>query len=314
MHFQSMIASKAIRCVMVAGGRRLIDFGMRRAHGAEAALLAARAAFLAGFDATATVEAGRVFGIPLSGTMAHSFVQAHDREEDAFRNFAKTYAGDATLLVDTYNTEHGVALAAELAREMKAATQLRRVRAVRIDSGDLAAESLSARRALNAQGCDDVQIVLSGNLDEYRIQSLLAAGAPVDAFGVGTSLTVSSDSPSLDVAYKLVEYAGRARLKRSTGKTTWPGPKQVYRELTENGVALRDHVVLAEEVTPGQALLKEVMRAGQRVDALPTLQESRSYCRECVAQLPESLRSIEEASPAYEVRISESLQKLARTR
>jgi nicotinate phosphoribosyltransferase len=306
-HFQTMIASKAARCVLAADGRRLIDFGMRRAHGAEAAIYAARAAFLAGFDGTATVEAGRRFGIPLSGTMAHSFIEAHDHEEAAFSRFVSANPDNVTLLIDTYDTERGARRAARIALEKPGS-----IRAVRIDSGDLAAQSLAVRRILDDEGCRDVQIVLSGNLDEYRLEALLRGGAPVDAFGIGTHLDVSQDAPSLDMAYKIQEYAGTARRKRSPGKETWPGSKQVFRERDAAGRFGADHVSLAEESTPGSALLQEIMRDGRRIGALPALTSIRAYCREQLALLPPVLHGLESAAGQYPVHISSGIRALAR--
>ena len=306
-HFQTMIASKAVRCVAAADRRGLIDFGMRRAHGSEAAIYAARAAFLAGFDGTATVEAGRRFGIPLSGTLAHSFIEAHDDEEVAFRRFTGACGQNVTLLIDTYDTGRGARRAARVAREMPGA-----VRAVRIDSGDLAAQTLQVRRILDEEGCRGVQIVLSGNLDEYRVEALLRAGVPADAFGIGTHLDVSQDAPSLDMAYKLQEYAGTARRKRSPGKETWPGAKQVTRERDAGGHFCADHVALAGEAVPGSALLQPVMRDGRRIEALPPLPAIREYCRDQCALLPPELRAIGSGESAYPVRISGGIRALAR--
>ena len=216
VHFQTLIASKAARCVIAAAGRQLVDFGMRRAHEADAALYAARAAYLAGFDATATVEAGKRFAIPLSGTMAHSFIEAHDREEDAFRGFVRSQLGTTALLIDTYNTERAAQRVVELMRELQEQGIPRRIRSVRIDSGDLASEARAVRDILDRNGCHDVQIVLSGSLDEHRIAELVHGGAPADAFGVGTALDTSADAPALDMAYKLQEYAGKPRRKRNS--------------------------------------------------------------------------------------------------
>ncbi|HEU4624114.1 MAG TPA: nicotinate phosphoribosyltransferase [Steroidobacteraceae bacterium] len=311
VHFQSMIASKAIRCVLAARGRRLVDFGMRRAHGAEAAVLASRAAFVAGFEATATVEAGRQFGIPLSGTMAHSFVEAHDREIDAFKGFVEARGRRTVLLIDTYDTERAAHRVAELAHELEKGGAPGGVQGVRIDSGDLSAQAHAVRRIFDERGCKDVEIILSGNLDEYRIAALLEARTPVDAFGVGTQMDVSADAPSLDMAYKLEEYAGRARRKRSPGKQTWPGAKQVFREYDASGQACGDCIALADEATPGTPLLQEVMRDGRRTGALPSLAQIQAYCREQVARLPPALREIDEGAGEYEVRVSPRLQALA---
>ncbi|HVY79603.1 MAG TPA: nicotinate phosphoribosyltransferase [Steroidobacteraceae bacterium] len=311
VHFQSMIASKAIRCVLAARGRRLVDFGMRRAHGAEAAVLASRAAFIAGFEATATVEAGRQFGIPLSGTMAHSFVEAHDREIDAFKGFLDARGRRTVLLIDTYDTERAAHRVVDLSREMGGGSVPGCVQGVRIDSGDLSAQARAVRRIFDERGCKDIEIILSGNLDEYRIGALLEAGTPVAAFGVGTQMDVSADAPSLDMAYKLEQYAGRARRKRSPGKQTWPGTKQVFREHDARGQASGDCIALADEAMPGTPLLREVMRDGRRTCALPSLVQIQEYCREQVARLPPALREIGEGTGEYEVRVSPRLQALA---
>lgn len=313
LHFQTLIASKAIRCVLAARGRRLVDFGMRRAHGAEASLLAARAAYLAGFASTATTEAGRQFGVPLSGTMAHSFVEAHDREADAFRNFAEARGGPTSLLIDTYDTERAARRVVELARGLRAACSPARIQAVRIDSGDLAAQALAVRRLLDAHECKDIEIVVSGNLDEQRIAALLEARAPVDAFGVGTSLDTSSDVPALDIAYKLQEYAGRARRKRSPGKQTWPGAKQVYRGREASGSLCGDSITLADEAHAGEPLLLEVMHRGRRTVASPTLAQIRQQCNARVAELPAGLRELGEAAGVsdYPTHVSDRIQTLA---
>jgi nicotinate phosphoribosyltransferase len=308
-HFQTLIASKAIRCVLAAGGKHLVDFGMRRAHGAEAAILAARAAFLAGFDGTATVEAGRQFGIPLSGTMAHSFIEAHDREFDAFRNFLTVRGPRTTLLIDTYDAVRATQCVIQLAREFR--TNPDSALAVRIDSGDLAAQARMIRGILDREGCGQVQIILSGSLDEHEIQELLASGTPVDAFGVGTRLAVSQDAPSLDLVYKLQEYAGRARLKRSLEKQTWPGIKQVVRSYDTEGRACRDLIALESEEITGKPLLHEVMRDGRRSSSLPSLEDIREYCRSQVEELPAVLRTLNGTGPAYDVQISERLQTLS---
>ena len=312
VHFQTTIASKAARCVIAARGRQLVDFGMRRAHGAEAGLLAARAAYLAGFDATATVAAGQRFGIPLSGTMAHSFIEAHDGEPAAFREFVRSRGEPTTLLVDTYDTERALQRVISLAAELKVrAVTAGGIRAVRIDSGDLAAQARSARAALDAHGYRDIQIVLSGGLDEHQIEELLAAGVPVNAFGVGTALDVSSDAPALDMAYKLEEYAGRPRRKSSPGKATWPGAKQVYRERSGTGQYLCDRVVCLGECAAGQPLLHEVMRNGRHSAPPPPLGRIRDYCHAELAGLPPPLRELGEGRKGYPVSISEALRSLA---
>jgi nicotinate phosphoribosyltransferase len=306
LNFQSMIASKAARCRLAAGPRRLADFGLRRAHGAEAGLLAARACYLAGFDATATVEAGRAFGIPITGTMAHSFIQAHDDEAAAFRDFARIHPRGVTLLIDTYDTIRGARAVVELCRTGVA------VEAVRLDSGDLGALAREVRAILDSGGCPSVQIIASGNLDELQIEQFVAAGVPIDAFGVGTRLDVSVDAPYLDCVYKLQEYAGRPRRKRSAGKVTWPGRKQVYRDYDSTGRLRSDTIALADEMLSGRPMLQPVMRAGQRLQQ-PSLGDSRAYARREIDTLPlhcRSLRDPEAARPAFSVGLRELAERV----
>lgn len=312
LHFQTLIASKAARCVIAARGRRLIDFGLRRAHEADAGLLASRAAYLAGFDATATVEAGRRFGIPVSGTLAHSFIEAHDRELDAFRHFVASRPQDAVLLIDTYDTRAAARRVAALARELEAQGSGRPIRAVRIDSGDLRAETLAVRAILDAEGCADIGIVVSGGLDELSIEELLRAEAPIDAFGVGTALDVSADAPALDMAYKLQMYGGLPRRKRSPGKATWPGAKQVLRQRGERGEALGDDIVLESERSRGVPLLEPVMRGGRRIVPPSSLAELRAHGSREVAALPPLVLELGGgAAQGYPVRVSQALRALA---
>jgi nicotinate phosphoribosyltransferase len=303
LHFQTLVASKAARCVLAAGGRPLVDFGLRRAHGAEAGLLSARASYLAGFAGTATLEAARDFGIPVYGTMAHSFVQAHDDEAAAFVDFARSQPDNATLLIDTYDTALAARKVVALAREGLP------VQGVRIDSGDLAALASEVRRILDDGGLPKVRIFASGNLDEYRIKALIDGGAPIDAFGVGTRMNVSADAPFLDCAYKMVEYAGRPRRKRSEGKATWPGRKQVYRRL-DDGEMIGDTITVASDAAPGVPLLEPVLRAGRRVGPIPALDSLRARARQQLALLPAALRSLQPAQP-YPVSIAAAMQALA---
>lgn len=303
LNLQSLIASKAARCRLAAGARRLADFGLRRAQGGEAGLLAARACYLAGFDSTATVEAGRLFGIPLSGTMAHSFIQAHADETGAFRDFARIHPRSVTLLIDTYDTLRAAREVVALCREGVA------VGAVRLDSGELATLAHEVRRILDAGGCARVQIVASGNLDESEIERLLAAGAPIDVFGVGTKVDVSADAPYLDCVYKIQEYDGRPRRKRSAGKATWPGCKQVYRECDASGHIARDTIGLVAESLPGTPLLQPVMRHGRRLPQ-PSLEQAREFARLQLATLPGHCRSLEDPEPLVP-RISPGLRALA---
>ena len=302
MHFETLIASKAARCRMAAGGRHLIDFGLRRAHGAEAGLLAARASYLAGFDGSSTVLAAPRFGIPVFGTMAHSFVQAHESERAAFEAFASVFPENAVLLIDTYDTVEGARRAVEAGRSFP-------IKGVRLDSGDLDSLSREVRRILDAGGLKDAIIFASGNLDELRVAELVSAGAPIDSFGIGTSLVTSSDHPALDAVYKLQEYAGRARRKRSAGKATWPGRKQVFRRYDAGGRFAGDLVSLESDFQPGEALLVPVMERGRPLPA-PRLSHVREQTLAQLARLPDSLRSLGPAAP-YSVEISTSVRALA---
>ena len=310
LHYETLVASKAARCVIAAQGKLLVDFGLRRAHAAEAGLLSARASFLAGFSGTATVEAGMRFGVPVYGTMAHSYVQAHDDEAGAFEGFARSQPDNATLLIDTYDTEEAahkvVAVAAKLAESDI------RIRAVRIDSGDLGEHARRVRRILDAGGRPDITIFASGNLDEYKVRDLVRSGAPIDGFGVGTRMNTSADAPYLDCAYKLTEYAGLPRRKRSEGKATWPGRKQVIRRYDPAGVMTGDVLTLQDEPIAGTPLLEPVVLAGKRRLAAPDLQASRERARRQVAALPERLLAIEMAE-LYPVEVSCKLEALARS-
>jgi nicotinate phosphoribosyltransferase len=308
LHFQTLVAAKAARVVLAAGKRPVVDFGFRRAHGAEAGLMAARASYIAGFAGTATVLAEKLFGIPTFGTMAHSFIEAHDDEVTAFENFARSRPNNITLLIDTYDTEAAARKVVVLAKRLKQMGIT--IRAVRLDSGDLVALSRSVRRILDAGGCSDITIFASGGLDEDAIDAMLRAGAPIDGFGVGTSLTTSSDVPALDCAYKLQEYAGLPRRKRSSGKVTWPGRKQVWRTYGPDGRMTGDVLGLDGETQAGEPLLRLVMQNGRRVDPPPTLADLRGRAQRELGRLPEPLRSLA-GGAAYPVQVSDSLQRLA---
>ncbi|MDH3286874.1 MAG: nicotinate phosphoribosyltransferase [Betaproteobacteria bacterium] len=309
IHFESLVATKAARGVLVAPGKKLVDFGLRRAHGAEAGLLAARAAYIAGYASTATVLAGSRFGIPVVGTMAHSFVQAHDDEAQAFLDFARAFPKGTVFLVDTYDTEAGVrkvaALAPQLGREGIA------VQGVRLDSGDLLSLARSARRILDDAGLRDTVIFASGNLDEYRLRELLEAGAPIDGFGVGTSLVTSADAPYLDAVYKLQEYAGRPRRKRSTAKATWPGRKQVFRVSDRSGLLGHDIVTVEGDTQDGEPLLIPVMQQGRRLGDSEPLDRIRAHAAAELARLPRRVADLETASEPYRVDIAPALRRLA---
>jgi nicotinate phosphoribosyltransferase len=310
LHFQSLVAAKAARCVLTAPGKLLVDFGLRRAHGSEAGLFAARAAYLAGFDGTATVLADMQYAIPAFGTMAHSYVQAHDSESAAFEGFAHSQPDNVVLLIDTYDTEAAARKVVRLAPRL--AAQGIHIKAVRLDSGDLAEHARKVRSILDAGGLTQISIFCSGNLDEYKLKELLQAGAPIDGFGVGTRLDTSADAPYLDCAYKLVEYAGHPRRKRSEGKQTWPGRKQVYRRYDEsNQCMLADTVTREEEVLPGEPLLQAVMYGGQRLFPAEPLAQTRERAQQQLAQLPACLRSLG-TTPSYPVTFAPALEALAR--
>jgi nicotinate phosphoribosyltransferase len=308
LHFQTMIASKAARAALAAQGKGLIDFGFRRAHGAEAGVLAARAAYLAGLTGSATVAAGLSFGIPIYGTMAHSFIQAHDDELTAFEDFAYAQPDNVILLIDTYNTE------AAARKLVNLASRLRQggipIKGVRIDSGDLADQARKVRRILDEGGLTQVRILASGNLDELAIQALVANGAPIDDFAIGTRLVTSTDAPYLDCVYKLQEYAGIARRKRSEGKATWPGRKQVYRRFEASGRMAGDVLTVEDNLQEGEALLQPCLVAGKRVSPAPPLSALRQRAADQLAQLPEHLRQLR-VDPPYPVTIAPALQRLA---
>jgi nicotinate phosphoribosyltransferase len=308
LHFQSLIASKAARAVLMAPDKLLVDFGMRRAHGAEAGLLAARASYIAGFTGTATVLAGMQFGIPLFGTMAHSFVQAHDDETLAFRHFAHAQPDNVVLLIDTYDTEAAARKVVALAPELTSAGI--RINGVRIDSGNLADHARQVRQILDAGGLQHVTIFASGDLDEYVLRDMLGSGAPVDGFGIGTRMDTSSDMPYLDCAYKLEEYAGNARRKRSEGKQTWPGRKQVYRSYDADGRIASDVVTIEGDAQQGEPLIIPMMRGGQRLATAATLADIRSHAAVNLARLPEALRELQEPYD-YRVEIASALRELA---
>lgn len=309
VNFSTLIASKAARCVLAAPGKLLVDFGLRRAHGAEAGLLAARSSYLAGFAGTATVLAGQRFGIPVFGTMAHAYIEAHELESEAFLNFSTSQPARVTLLIDTYDTEAAAAKVVALAPLLK--ERGANLVSVRLDSGDLAGHARRVRGILDAGGLGLVRIFASGNLDELRIVRLLGDGAPIDGFGIGTHLSTSADAPLLDSVYKLQEYAGKPRRKRSEGKATWPGAKQVYR-FTRGGRFNHDRVAgLDETACEGEALLQAVMQNGQRMAGLPSLAAVREHAAAELVRLPDALRGLETASPAYTVEISAGLRELA---
>ncbi len=308
LHLQTMLASKAMRCTLVANGKLLVDFGLRRAHGAEAGLMAARASYLAGFDGTATVLAGMLFDIPIYGTMAHAYVQAHNTESAAFESFARSQPGNVVLLIDTYDTEQGARTVVEVASRLRGIGI--EIKAVRIDSGDLGAHAVKVRRILDDGGLQKTGIFCSGNLDEYRLRDLVQAGAPIDGFGVGTRLDTSEDAPNLECAYKLVEYEGHPRRKRSEGKVSWPGRKQVFRRYGDSRRMESDVLTIEGDAQAGEPLIQPVMRAGRRLLTAEPLVRLRERCARERTRLPEHL-SLLETQPHYVVDRAKALLDLA---
>lgn len=306
-HYPTVVASKAARSVLAARGRDVVEFGLRRAPGVDAGLTAARSAYLAGAAGSSNVLAELVYGIPATGTMAHSYVQAFSSEAAAFETFARAFPDRCILLLDTYDTVTAAAKAVAVGRAL--ARRGHRLAGVRLDSGDLVALSHAVRRALDEAGLPDVRILASGGVDEVTIARVLAAGAPIDAFGVGTRMDVSADAPSLDMAYKLVRYGRRNTLKLSPGKVTWTGPKQVYRRVGAYGAFEGDVLALADEPAPPGTvpLLETVMEGGRPIRPDPPLEALRTRCLAELRRLPAELREIHPRS-AYPVQVSDALQ------
>jgi len=300
---QTLLASKACRVVTAAAGKRVIDFGARRAQGADAALHGARAFAIAGVDATSLVAAGARYGLPVVGTMAHSFVEAFSSEAEAFAAFAKSYPR-TFLLVDTYDTTAGVRHAIECAHRLGPDCRLA---GIRLDSGDLDALSRSARSMLDDAGLGSMQIVASGGLNEERVHALVQARAPIDTFAVGTDMSVSVDAPALDIAYKLTEYAGAGRMKLSSDKSTLPGQKQVFRRET-NGAAVGDVIARFGERCEGRPLLAPVMRKGKRLEPCANVSVLRERAKRLIGQLPAELRGLDAPATPYPVALSDRLR------
>ncbi len=308
LNFQTLIASKAARMVLAAPGKTLADFGLRTAHGAEAGLYSARASYIAGFGGVANVEAGMRYGIPIVGTMAHSFVQVHGDELQAFENFARSRPEGVILLIDTYDTEAGARKVVELAPKLK--REGISIRGVRIDSGDIAAGARKVRRVLNDGGCRDLVILASGGIDEDVLKRMIKDGVPIDGYGIGVSLATSIDAPAFDCAYKLQEYAGKPKRKLSEGKVTWPGRKQVWRAYGRDGRMTDDTLSVEGDTQPGEPLIAPVMHAGERVAPSPSLAQIRERAARNLARLPEPLARLE-IGHDYPVAISDALQALA---
>ena len=308
VNLQSLIATKAARCVHAAGGRAVVDFALRRAHGIDAGMKVARASYLAGFTGTSNVRAGQEYGIPIVGTMAHSFVSSFEQEMDAFRAFIASFPNNSILLIDTYDTLAGARKAVEIAKEMAANGQ--QLQGVRIDSGDLKKLAIEVRRIFDEAGLKSVKIIGSGGLDEFDLADFTVADVPYDSYGVGTKMGVSADAPWFDIAYKLVEYDERPVLKLSTGKVSWPGKKQVFRMRDERGQLQKDVIALREENIPGaDPLLQKVMATGEVAVRYPTLEEIRDNFMGEFKRLSDPIKAIRNPA-SYPVEISPQLTKL----
>ena len=307
LHFQTLIASKAARMVLAAPGKILSDFGLRTAHGAEAGLFSARASYIAGFAGAANVLAGERYGVPIVGTMAHSFVQVHDDETKAFEDFARARPDGVILLIDTYDTEEGARKVVALAPRLKADGIA--IRGVRIDSGDLIVMARKVRAILDAGGLREVVILASGGINEDVLKDMMTKAAPIDGFGIGVNLAASIDVPAFDCAYKLQEYAGTPKRKLSEGKVTWPGRKQVWREYDAQGRMRGDILTLEGDTQPGEALIAPAMRGGKRVAPAPGLAQIRERAARDLARLPQPLAQLE-PDTRYPVAISDALETL----
>ncbi len=304
VHLESVLASKAVRLVAAAGDKPVVDFGMRRMHGLDSAYRGVRAYRMAGLGGTSNVLAGQDFGLPVRGTMAHSYVQANEDEREAFRTYARLYPG-TVLLVDTYDTHRAVR---RIIDWLKAEPQTR-ISALRLDSGDLGEQAQWCRAALDKAGLSEIKVLASGGLDEYKIQALREQKAPIDGYGVGSANGTSKDAPCLELAYKLTEYAGTPRMKNSSGKTSYPGRKQVYRLSDAQGHYREDRITGREEASEGTPLLEPVVQQGKPVKAnAPDLDRDAQASQEAVKRLPDELQRLEPAD--YPVVISDELKQL----
>ncbi|MCH9017170.1 MAG: nicotinate phosphoribosyltransferase [Chloroflexi bacterium] len=308
VNLQSMLATKAARCVWAAQGRGIADFASRRTQGTDAALKMARASYIAGFSSTSNVLAASIYGMPPAGTMAHSFISTFATELDAFRAYAQSFPGRTILLIDTYDTISGAWNAVQVAKEMEGDGQ--RLMAVRLDSGDFDELSRRVRTILDDSGLDYVKILASGGLDEYELETLVKAGAPIDLFGVGTKAGVSADAPWSDMAYKLVCFDGRPVMKLSPEKVSLPGAKQVFRTKDAAGMFARDIIAMDDEELPGGLpMLEEVMKDGRRTGPQVTLEEVRKRFQDDFAALDGRFKVLNNP-PRFPVAISGKLERL----
>ena len=307
VQYQTLLATKSARCVDAAEGRPLADFAARRTHGSEAALRMARASYIAGFGATSNVLAARRYGIPPTGTMAHSYITSFDDEAAAFRAYARRFPERSVLLLDTYDTINAAHIAAQVAKELE--VDGHRLTGVRLDSGDFDALSRQVRHILDDAGLDYVRIVASGGLDEYELERLVRGGAPIDMFGVGTRVGVSGDAPWCDMVYKMVCYAGRPVMKLSDGKASRPGGKQVFRQYDADGRMAGDVIALDNEsVGPGAPLLQVAMADGRRVTH-GNIADARCRVADGLASLPDEYRKLREPA-RYPVSVSNGVARL----
>ena len=308
INVSTMIATKAARCVNAAQGRRLVDFALRRTQGIDAGLKVARSSYLAGFIGTSNVLAGKIYNIPVFGTMAHSYITSFPSEIEAFRAFAKAFPRNAVLLIDTFDPIAGTRHAIKVARELE--EQGYQLRGVRLDSGDLVDLSIRVRKLLDENGLKDVQIFASGGFDEFKIDDVLSRGAKIDAFGVGTKMGVSADAPYFDMAYKLVQYDGRPVMKLSTGKVTYVGAKQVFRFFDDDGFIDHDTIGLkSENHPPAHTLLQTFMVSGKRVRDPENLETIKMRVEKEFMKLPPQCKTLD-AEKKVRVEISEELEKL----
>jgi nicotinate phosphoribosyltransferase len=306
----SLLATKAARCVDAAAGRPVVDFSLRRTQGSHAGMIVARSSYLAGFSATSNVLAGKIWGIPISGTMAHSFVTAFESEIEAFEAYADLFPDSAVFLIDTYDTVQGAKNAAMVGQRMKRRGHA--LKGVRLDSGDLIDLSRRVRAILNEAGLAEVKIFASSSLDEYALERLINGGACIDAFGVGTRMGVSADVPYLDMVYKMVRFRNRNVRKVSEGKATLAGEKQIFRQTGKNGSFRGDIISMREEAAGGTPLLAPVMGGGRSVGTPPTLEAIRSRFRENFHRLDERYKRFEKPA-TYPVQISERLAAIQET-
>lgn len=314
VNLQTMIATKASRVVHAAKGRSIIEFGLRREHGIDAGMKVARSSYIAGCQGTSNVLAGQTYGIPVFGTMAHSFIMSYPKEIDAFRAFAKTFPNKSTLLIDTYNDISGAEKAALVGKELE--SQGYKLGGVRLDSGDLAKSSQKIRKILDTQGLNYVKIFASGDLDEFKIASLLEQNAEIDSFGVGTKMGTSSDRPYLDIIYKLCETMSTDGsfvpiMKLSEEKNTLPGRKQIYRFVDQDDMFEKDVIALADERMQGEGLLVKVIEEGKLVHKLPLIEQMRTNAKANLSKLPERYKALTHA-PVYPVQLSNNLQSLVK--